>query len=59
MTDITYATHSFEFDFFFVDNVCSTKAIFFVFIEVRKEKEEMNKVNGQYDIKLLHQAEAK
>ncbi len=47
--DRTYAIHSFEFD-----NVCSKKDIF-VFNEV---KNEMNKVNGQQYIKLLHQAEA-
>jgi hypothetical protein len=47
MKHLTYATHSFEFDS--VDNVCSKKAIF-VFNEVKKEKEKMSKVNGQYDI---------
>jgi hypothetical protein len=46
---MTYAIRSFEFH-----NVCLEKAIAivnsFMFNEVKKEREEMNKVNDQYDI---------
>lgn len=44
--------------FFLCNNVCSKKAIF-VFNQVMKEKEMNLSKWSVYDIKLLHQAEAK